>query len=120
MRNDLLYQVQTAGEKNRDGRYTFHGKGADIVLDGDEVDVVSCSGGFPMVAKIKTLQLLNGYIGVDGEITTDRVESKEGFYEMIHMILRCNGQNGIESSTDEAKYIIDYLNDCAETAQEEF
>lgn len=118
--NDLVRQIRSVGEKKKDGTFVFHGKGADIILKGGKFEVLSCSGSFPMVAKIKTLQLINGYIGVPGEITEERTHSKEGFYEMMHMILRCNGQNGIEPHLEDARYMIDYLNDCAESGQEEF
>ena len=120
--NDLVKQIIRVGVKNRDGTYSFNGKGADIILKGNALSVVSCSIGFPMVAKIKTLQLINSYIGFtcDSSITEERAHSKEGNYEMMHMILRCNGQNGIEPHLEDARYMIDYLNDCAETMTGEF
>ncbi len=118
--NDLVHQVKRVGIKNMNGTYTFNGKGADIVLKDNVLDVLSCSGSFPMVQKIKVLQLINNYIGVPGSITDERAHSKEGNYEMIHMILRCNGQSGIEPNMGDARYMIDYLNDCADTMKEEF
>ena len=110
-------QIRSKGIKMSNGDYVFSGKREDIVFDEtrDMLRVVACDGSYPVVGKIMVLNILNGG---NKKLVKKQVEDVLPLYEMVHLILKCNGENGFLSQRRDEN--LDKLNDYAAINSRDF
>lgn len=120
MLHRVVQQVKEAGVR-RNGDYVFNGKGENLVLvEGSKLSIESCTGGEPLIAKIKTVKICNDFYGITDPITDDNLIGRNVYFEMVHLILRCNDQKGFVDDGSGSADLIGYLNNYAVENKFEF
>lgn len=120
MMRHVVQQVRDAGVK-KNGDYVFNGKGENLVLiEGSKLSIESCTSGVPVIAKIKTVKICNDFYGITDPITDESLMGRNVYFEMVHLILRCNDQEGFIDDGSGSGDLIEYLNNYAEKNKFEF
>lgn len=90
MIQELKDQIKTGGSHIRKETYVFQGKREQLILSRNIILVVDASGEYSPIAQRRIKQILSKF---------ETVEKYDNhFYEIIHAILRTNGQKGLNEN----------------------